>query len=111
MANETLECFRDCLFRRGVDEDIRNEFREFVAGRSVDGPIRTQSFVIRENFFDHEIDRAAVLRQWNPERGRGTSLQFLEVFPRQIKSVRMIDPTPVTAPFAISFRSKLCVAS
>ena len=91
VPDETLERFRDCLFRGSVDKNVRDELRKFVAGRPVHRPIRTQIFVTGQDFFDDDINRAAVFRKRNPERGRGAPLQLLEIFLRQIKAVRMID--------------------
>ena len=47
MPDETLERFRDRLLRGTVDEHIRHQLAEFIAGRAVDGPVRAQSLVAR----------------------------------------------------------------
>ena len=45
-----------------VDQQIVRLLAELVAGRAVDRPVVRQTFVAGQDFFDHEIDRAAILR-------------------------------------------------
>ena len=65
--------------------------REIVAGRAVHRPIFPQRLNGGENFLDDHVHGAAILRQRRPQRLRTAPLQFLEIFLRQIKTIRMID--------------------
>ena len=92
VADETLERFRDRLLRGAVDQNIREQLREFVAGRAMDRPIFPERFVPGQDFLHQEINRAAILRKRNAEHGGAAPLQLLEILLRQIEAVRVIDP-------------------
>ena len=106
MANKALEDFRDRAFGVVIDQHARDLIGKIVAGGTVDRPVFRQLFVATQNFLDDEINRAPVFRQRNAQSLGAAQLQFLEIFERPIKSVRMIDPQPGDRPAGDQFKKK-----
>ena len=82
VADETVKHFCDCRFSRRLDQQLRDEVGEIVAGRSMHWPVFAQRFRTGENFFRHHVDGAAIARQPDPLRFRGALLKLYEIFAR-----------------------------
>ena len=66
-------------FRAFIHQQARNLVGEIVASGTVHRPILRQRFISRENFFNDQINRAAVFRQLLMKNLGATQLHFLEI--------------------------------